>query len=211
MDEIRQSIKEYLNNKMGIYSFIAALFALGVLIGALTVRGLEESHSAALSQYFNLFLENYGAKGILDQGAVFRQSLRLNFQYLLLTSVLGLFSFGFPFIAGLTVLRGFSVGFTVGFLVEWASFRGVLFAVGSVLPHNLIIIPVIIVLSVTGFSLSWLRFRSYLQKRSGVLRERIGAYMLLVFFVSLALFLGILVEAYISPVFVKLLVPMIAS
>ena len=211
MDEIRQDIKEYLRANWGIYSFIAVLFALGVLAGALAVRGLDEPQRLALNQFFSAYLENYHDTGIIDQGAVFRQSLRLNFQYLFLIWILGLLMFGYPFIAGLTVLRGFSVGFTVGFLVERASLRGVLFAAGSILPHNLLIIPALIVITVTGFSLSWLRFRSRLIKKPVSLRERIGSYTLAIFLVGLALFLGILVEAYISPVFVKLLIPVMAS
>jgi len=211
LDEIRQEIKEYLRTNWGIYSIIAALFALGVLAGALAVRGLDETQRQALNQFFSAYLEHYRVTGTIDPGAAFRQSLRLNFQYLFLIWIFGLLIYGYPFVAALTVVRGFSVGFTVGFLVERAALRGVLFAAGSVLPHNLLIIPAFIVMAVTGFSLSWHRFRSRLTKRPISLRERIGSYTITIFLVGLALFLGILVEAYISPVFVKLLIPVIAA
>ena len=208
MDEIQLEIKEYLRDNMGIYSFIIILFVLGVLAGALALRGLDEGQRMALNQYFSLFVDSFGGEEALDQSAIFRQSLRTNFQYLFLTWLLGIFIFGFPFICGLSMLRGFSVGFTVGFLVERASFRGVLFAIGSVLPHNLLIIPATLVIVVTGFSFSWLRFRSYLEKRPCSVREHIGPYTLMIFLVGLVLFTGVLVEAYVSPVFVKLLIPM---
>ncbi len=208
MDEIQLEIKEYLRENMGIYSFIIILFVFGVLAGALVLRGLDEGQRLALNHYFSLFVDSFAEAEGLDQGAIFRQSLTTNFQYLFLTWLLGIFIFGFPFICGLTAVRGFSVGFTVGFLVERASFRGILFAIGSVLPHNLLIIPAAMVITVTGFSFSWLRFRCYIEKRPCSLREHIGPYTLMIFLVGLALFAGVLVEAYVSPVFVKLLIPM---
>ncbi len=208
MDEILLEIKEYLRENMGIYIFIAAMFVLGVLAGSLVLRGLDESQRLALNHYFSLFVDSFTDDAAMEQGAIFRQSLKTNFQYLFLCWFLGIFLFGFPFICGLTVLRGFSVGFTVGFLVERASFRGILFALGSVLPHNLIIIPAFLVIAVTGFSFSWLRFRCYLEKRSCSVREHIGPYTLMIFLVGLILFLGILVEAYVTPVFMKLAIPL---
>ncbi len=207
MDEFRPAVKEYLRDNMGIYILIITLFVLGVIGGAVTVRGLDETQYLALNQYFSLFVDSFSQAEALDQGLIFRQALKLNFQYLFLVWILGLFLFGYPLICGLVALRGFSVGFTVGFLVERASYRGLLFALGSVLPHNLLIVPALIIITVTGFSLSWLRFRCYLEKQPSSLREHVGPYTLAIFLVGLVLIAGVLVEAYISPVFVRVLIP----
>lgn len=208
MDEIQLEIKEYLRQNLGIYIFIVVLFVLGVLAGALTVRGLDESQQVALNHYFSLYIDSIRGEEQLNQEAIFRQSLRNNFQHLFLIWLLGIFIFGFPLICALNVLRGFSVGFTVGFLVERASLRGVLFTLGSVLPHNLLIIPALMVITVTGFSLSWLRFRSYLAKSPCAVREHIGPYTMMIFLVGMFLFLGVLVETYVSPVFIRMMIPM---
>ena len=165
MDEIRRDLQEYFRENMGTYILITALFTGGVLAGALSLRGLGAEQQLLLNRYFGYFIESFNDPGAVDQGAVFRQALILNFQYLFLTWFMGIFLFGFPIIGGLVGLRGFSLGFTVGFLVQRASLRGVLFAAGSVLPHNLILIPALIAGSVTGFSFSWLRLRCYLEKR----------------------------------------------
>lgn len=209
MEELQEEIREYLTKNRGTYYFIIALFVLGVLSGGLTVRGLEDSQHLILDSYFNYYIEGFTENPVQDQAEIFRQSLRINFQYIFLTWLLGIFLFGYPLICGLVFLRGFSVGFTVAFLVERASFKGVLFAMGSILPHNLILVPALIIIAVTGFSFSWLRFKSYLEKCPASLREHIGPYTLMIFLVGLLIFLGVLIEAYISPVFVKLLIPMV--
>lgn len=142
-----------------MYILITALFTGGVLAGALALRSLGEEQLLQLNRYFGAFIESFHDSGMLDHGAVFRQALSLNFRHLLLTWFMGLFLLGFPVIAGLVGLRGFSLGFTVGFLVQRNSLRGALFAAGAVLPHNLLLIPTLIVGSVTAFSFSWLRLR----------------------------------------------------
>jgi stage II sporulation protein M len=209
LDEIRRDLQEYFRENMGTYILITALFTGGVLAGALSLRGLGAEQQLLLNRYFGYFIESFNDPGAVDQGAVFRQALILNFQYLFLTWFMGIFLFGFPIIGGLVGLRGFSLGFTVGFLVQRASLRGVLFAAGSVLPHNLILIPALIAGSVTGFSFSWLRLRCYLEKRPCSLREHLGPYSMMFFLVGLLLAAAVLVEAYISPVFLKLLIPVI--
>lgn len=209
MDEMRRDLKEYLRDNLGTYIFIMALFTGGVLAGALALRGLGTEHEAVLSRYFGCFLEGLDSPGAIDQGTLFRRALVLNYQYLFLTWFLGIFLCGFPVIGALVGLRGFSLGFTVGFLVQRDALRGALFAAGTLLPHNLIMIPALIGAAVTGFSFSWLRLRCYLEKRPSSLREHLGPYSMMFFLVGLLLTAAVLVEAYISPVFLKLLAPAI--
>ncbi len=209
MEEMRRKIEEYFRNNMGIYILIAALFTGGVLSGALSLRGLGEEQLLQLNRYFMVLAEGLQDCSGTEQGAIFRQALHINFRYLLLISFLGLFPFGFPLIAGLVGLRGFSLGFTVAFLVGRNSLRGVLFAAGAILPHNLILIPAVILGSVTAFSLSWFRLRCALERRPRPLREQLGPYLLILLLTAVLMGAAILVEAYISPLFVKWLIPVI--
>lgn len=209
VEELQLEIREYLRENMGIYIVIVALFVAGVIAGSLIARGLDEDNRLLLNQYFNLLVEKGNGAGLEEQSTVLGQSLKTNFQFLFLTWGAGIFSFGFPLVLLLVGIRGFSVGFTVAFLVNRAAFRGMLFAMGSVLPHNLILIPAQVVIAATGFSFSWLRFRRFLERRPSPIREHLGPYTLMIFFMGLVLFLGCLVEAYISPVFVRLLIPVL--
>ena len=206
MEELQLEIREYLRENMGIYIVIVALFVAGVIAGSLIARGLDEDNRLLLNQYFNLLVEKGNGAGLEEQSTVLGQSLKTNFQFLFLTWGAGIFSFGFPLVLLLVGIRGFSVGFTVAFLVNRAAFRGMLFAMGSVLPHNLILIPAQVVIAATGFSFSWLGSGA---SRAAPLSEHLGPYTLMIFFMGLVLFLGCLVEAYISPVFVRLLIPVL--
>lgn len=206
---MRHDVKEYFRENMGIYIFISALFVGGVLAGALALRCLGEEQLLQLNHYFDLFVGGIKDRGFPEQGAVFRQALGVNLRFLLLTWFLGLFFFGFPVIAGLVGLRGFSLGFTVGFLVWRNSLQGALFASGAILPHNLILVPTLIVGGMTAFSFSWLRLRSSLERRPCSLKEYIGPYSLMFLLIGLFMVAAVIVEVFISPVFVKLLIPII--
>lgn len=205
---MRREIEEYFRENLGIYIFITALFSIGVLAGALVLRGLGEEQLLQLNRYFDLFVDGFG-ESAADQGVLFRQALSLNYKFVFLAWFLGLFLYGFPFIAGLIGLRGFSLGFTVGFLVQRNALRGVLFASGAVLPHNLLMIPTLIIGGMTAFSFSWLRLRSSLEQQPCSLREYIGSYSFMFLLVAALMGAAVFVEAYISPVFIKLLIPTI--
>lgn len=209
MQEGRRKIGEYFRDNRGIYIFIIALFTGGVLAGALSLRGLEEEQLLQLNRYFLVLAESLTDSGGPGQGAVLRQALYINLRYLLLTSFLGLFIFGFPLVAGLVGLRGFSLGFTVAFLVRRSSLHGVLFAAGAILPHNLILIPAVVIGGVTAFSLSWFRLRCALERQPCSLREQIGPYLLILILAAVLMGAAVLIEVYISPIFMKWLIPAI--
>ncbi len=204
---IKEEIREYLQENMGIYIFIVTLFGAGVLIGALLVRGLEGSQHEALLQYFNQFINDCLESQAPEGRTILGQSVKINFQYLFLIWLSGLFMFGFPVAMFLIGWRGFSMGFAVGFLVRRSALWGVLFALGSILPHSLLIIPVLIIIAVTGFSFSWFKFRGYLERKPYPAGKRLFPYTAITVLLGVLMMAGCLVEAYISPVFLKLLVP----
>ncbi len=204
---IQEEIREYFRENMGIYIFIILLFTASLMAGALLVRGLETNKYEELQQYFDLYKGDHLESPTIEGRAVLGQSLKINFQYLLFIWLSGLFTYGFPLTLLLIGWRGFSLGFAVGFLVQRSALWGVLFALGSILPHSLLIVPALIIITVTGFSFSWLKFKGYLDKRAPTTGKQILPYTAITLLMGALLMTGCLVEAYISPVFVKLLIP----
>ena len=207
MRRIQKEIGEYLGENTGIYIFIIVLFIASVLAGAFLVRGLEAGQHETLYHYFNLFITDCLESPALEGRVILGQSVKINLQYLFLIWLSGLFIFGFPLTMILIGWRGFSLGFAVGFLVKRSALRGVLFALGAILPHSLLIVPALIIVTVTGFSFSWLRFKGYLKKEPYPSGRRLLFYTAVNLLLGVLLLAGCLVEAYISPVFMKLLLP----
>jgi stage II sporulation protein M len=116
--------------------------------------------------------------------------------------VLGLTVVGVPFIILLVFIRGFILGFTVGFLVEKKAWQGLVFAIFSVFPQNLLFIPALLVVAVAAVYFStWLLKGNFNQP----LVPCLIIYALIFLFSGLLVTGSGLIEAYLSPVMIRLI------
>lgn len=110
---------------------------------------------------------------------------------------MGLTVVGLPLIAGIVFIRAFSLGFTIHFLLQEKGGTGIMIAL-TLLPQNLIYIPVLLAAAVTGlnFSLGIVRgnYRIF-----GPLWQRLISYTVTMVFLLLLIMAGALVEAYVAP------------
>ncbi len=211
-EELFARIKEYLRENMGIYILISIIFVVGVLSGALSVRFMDIEVIDELNTHFSFFAQDFKSSDGVEYGLIFRESFWQNFRQILFIGMGGVFVFGFPFIALIIGLRGFIIGFTVGFLIENAALGGLIFSLAAVVPHNLIIIPAFIVIGVTAFSYSFIKFRvNYIekQKRSYSIGEYVFPYLKMMIALSFIVIMGSFVEAYVSMLFMRVSVPVL--
>lgn len=202
---INAFIREYLRENLGIYMVVGFIFAAGVLGGVLLLGYMQPGAVGEVADHFNIFVRELEEGRGIDYGSVFRASIGQNFRHLALICLVGVFANGFPLISLLVGMRGMAIGFTVAFLIEKASVGGALFSLAAVAPHNMIVIPVFLIVAATGFAFSWRRFRAiYIEKRPRSFGENLFSYGRTIFYLSLALIIGSLVETYVSMLFVRL-------
>jgi stage II sporulation protein M len=130
---------------------------------------------------------------------------------LALICLLGLSVIGLPFILFMDFLKGVLIGFTVGFMVGEYAWKGMLFALASVVPQNLLLIPTLIICSVTSiaFGLHLLKNRFLRQHLSIPLSfpKFIGTTFLL----CIILIIVSVYEALLSPWLMQWVTPMLVS
>ncbi|MNC04735.1 Stage II sporulation protein M [compost metagenome] len=134
----------------------------------------------------------------------------MNLKWIGLIWILGLSVIGLPGILILDFLKGVLIGFTVGCMVSEYSWHGMLFALVSVAPHNLVLIPVLLVGSAAAIAFSLLMIRSRVlgQRRSPVTRPFV-MYTMLSFGLAV-LVLGISgFEAWVTPTMMRWVTPML--
>ncbi|MDI7247310.1 MAG: stage II sporulation protein M [Bacillota bacterium] len=183
---------------------VMLIFLMGVIFGSLSVKVLPGSQKAELAEDLMVFFRGFGGPGQVGGAAASRQALYNNLKTIFLALVLGLSVIGAPGILVLLFLRGFVIGFTVGFLVDEMAARGVVLAAVSVLPQNIFIIPAIL----AGCEVSLAFAAALAQDRLSHKRVPIYPQFLFTVIVSagaaLLLVLGSAVETYVAPVFIKL-------
>lgn len=187
-----------------VYLFVIVLFLMGVIFGAIVVNSLSFTQKEDLFYYLSQFFGQVSTGEIASAKELFKQSLFHNVQYIALMWILGISIIGLPVILIMLFIKGMVVGFTVGFLVNQMGWDGFLLSFVSVLPQNLIIIPIFIfaaTLSV-AFSIKMIK-RQFMKRMSEAVMPLFGKYMLTlgVAVVFLAAAAGI--EAFISPALMK--------
>lgn len=211
---MRQSVKRnitlYMREQSSIYLFTMILFLMGIIFGAIVVNSLSIAQKEDLYVYLSRFFGQLSDDVIADPEFMLRQSFVHYLKYIGSIWVLGLSIIGLPVILILLFIKGLVTGFTVGFLVNQLGVSGFLLSMVSVLPQNMIVIPVFIITASAAvhFSLKMIR-QQFLNRTHEPILPHLTRYSLLVIgaFVILA---GVSVfEAYASPVLMKTVIKMI--
>ena len=195
-----------------LYTFVAVLFLVGVVFGALMVNALSLEQQQELGTYLgNYFIEvDQGAAGIEQE--VYWTIAGQHLKWIGLIWILGLSVVGLPGILVLDFLKGVLIGFTVGYLVGHFSWEGFLFALVSVAPHNLMIIPVLLICSVgaVSFSINVIK-KQVFSRRYDDLSKPFLTYTAL-FLVMAFITLGIAsFETWVTPVMMRWVTPLLVK
>lgn len=201
---LRGFLTGYFRNNLGLLLFVSLFFLLGIVAGTLAVQLLSGDQANSLVQYLDSFLNGLHNQPI-DNQLLAERSILNNLQVVLAIWFLGLTVIGIPLIVIIVFLRAFVFGFTVGFLVEKKAWQGIAFACFSILPQSLLFIPALILAGVAAVSFSLFLIGGRSPTRTGRLSGRFVSYCLFMLFLSAVAAAAGLVEAYITPVFIKLL------
>lgn len=212
LSNIRDTLVKHIRNNSNKYFFLLLAFVIGVSAGAFTVNGLSVSQRDELSYYFQGFLQLFDNQKI-DNGELVKASMMENGKVIAALWVLGVTIIGIPFIYVLIGIRGFITGFTSGFIVETLGLKGVLFTFFALLPKEIIVIPCIIALGVNGinFSQGIIKSKSIKNLSKESLKTNFLAYCMTTLFFSVFILFGTVIEVYITPVFIRIISPIITS
>ncbi|KWX74912.1 stage II sporulation protein M [Paenibacillus riograndensis] len=207
-----RSLRLMMKEQTPLYIFVAVLFLVGVVFGALIVSALTLDQQQELGDYLGNFFVTVDQQGLPAAPDSYWDIAALNLKWIALIWILGLSVIGLPGILILDFLKGVLIGFTVGCMVSEYSWHGMLFALVSVAPHNLVLIPVLLVGSAAAIAFSLLMIRSRVlgQRRSPVTRPFV-MYTVLSFGLAV-LVLGISgFEAWVTPTMMRWVTPMLVS
>ena len=194
----------YFREHSSIFLFVVVLFLMGVIFGAIVVNSMSMTQKQDLFYYLSQFFGQVSDGNIQESTDLFIQSLLHNSKFIGLMWVLGISIIGLPIILILLFLKGMVVGFTVGFLVSQMSWKGFLLAGVSILPQNLIIIPIFIIMAVMSISFSIKMIKKqFMKKFAQPILPLFKQYIVTLTAAVLLLSAAAAVEAYLSPGLMK--------
>jgi len=204
-------IKHFMRN-IRTYFFLFLAFVAGVSAGAFTVNALSTLQSEELNNYFIGFLKLFNVQR-MDSSELIKIAVWENIRIILVLWVLGVTIIGIPFIYLIIGIKGFITGFCSGFIIKVLGLKGIGFLILTLVPKELIIVPCLIALGVSGinFSLDIIKSKSIKSISKENLKTGFLAYCFVTLIFSGMIFAGAFFEAYISPVFVRMISSIIAS
>lgn len=202
MEFIKKHIKEHLF----VYLLVVLCFLIGISVGAFTVKIINTHQKQELIAYLRGFFQLF--EGSQLRGVdILKESLKNNLQLLLFNWILGVIIIGLPVVFVIIGFKGFVIGFTVGLLIEEFKLYGGLLFLFSVLPQNIILIPVFIFGAVTsvGYSLQVARAKMSKQ-RSFSLSKQLWLFSSIHLVLAGIIVVAALIESFIIPFFLSIIV-----
>jgi len=205
---LREQLLDHVRGHLSVYVLTLALFAAGVVTGSLAVKSLTDDQRGELFDYVEVFLRGLGqGEEEVNPHQVLQVAAANHLKTAAFLWALGATVIGIPLIALIVIIRGFVVGFTVGFLVHQMGYKGVIFTLFSVLPQNILAVPAVIGIGALSLSYSLHLLKSRRRRRRAWDYREFAGYTLMVVTLAAMLLGASLVEAYVSPVFMRVLSP----
>ncbi|WP_042355198.1 stage II sporulation protein M [Bacillus rubiinfantis] len=207
----QSDVAGYFREHSSIFLFITVLFLMGVIFGAIVVNSMSFTQKEDLFYYLSQFFGQMSDGKVAENSDLFMQSFLHNFKFIGLIWLLGISIIGLPIILILLFVKGMVVGFTVGFLVSQMGWSGFLLAFVSILPQNLIIIPMFIVMASLSviFSLRMIK-KQFIKKFSEPIMPLFRGYIMAIITASLFIAAASSLEAYLSPWLMKTVIDSIS-
>ena len=169
---------------------------IGIACGVIFINNINEEQKAEISKYISDFISSLKNNYEINKAELLKNSLIENFKLTLGMWFIGSTVVGLPIVLGIVLYRGFCIGYTVSSAIAiLGTQKGIIFALSSILLQNIIIIPVLLVLSVSGIKLykSIMKDKRRENIKLEIIRHTVVSIIGLIFLV-----LATIIEVYIS-------------
>ena len=205
------NVNKHIQENFWLYIISILCVFTGIILGIYSVKYMGEFERNDLVNYLMNFIDPSDTKGI-SYKLIFLQSIKNNLPVIIFLWFLGLTIVGIPIIIIIDLLKGFTVGFTFSFMISGLGKSGIGIAILGVLPQNLIYIPCIIFASVVSMEFSIMLLKNKFNKQwTSSISGRIIFYSIIFIVIIAFLFIGIIIESYVTPYFVKNLINNLGS
>jgi stage II sporulation protein M len=205
--KLNTKLNQYIREHMNLYVFVTILFLIGVGFGAVLVHELSLDQKQDLTQHLGNYFSEFTKDVGLTHKQTFIDALMVHAKWTFLIWVFGLSIIGIPLILILDFLKGVFVGFAVGYFVSQMSWKGLVFAIISLAPHNLIVIPALLICSVAAITYSITMVKNRLAHRRVNVYASLWKFTSLILCMALCLVLAAAWESYMAPVSLRWMLP----
>ncbi len=202
---IVRKIIYHIQQHASLYVFVMALLCGGVLTGALLVNRLPADQLQPLLDPFRA----YEAAGEIKLFSLLNEQVRgyimLDIALMFIIWCTGFTLIGLPIAWLIVFVKGMMFGFTSGLFITQYGWEGVWISFGVVLPQNLLLIPVYVIVCVHAIIITLHLWRRVVTRQAFSPTFRTASLNYTILFTCMIVFviLGGLIEAFVSPLWIK--------
>ncbi|MFC5403893.1 stage II sporulation protein M [Cohnella soli] len=197
-------------DNINLYVFVGVLVIVGAVFGGMLVHALTLEQQQEMADHLGAYLTTLKHPDQLSASDAFWGNFRFYAKWLLLIWLLGLSVIGLPFVFALDFLKGVLVGFAVALLAQQFEWKGVWFFIAATAPQNAIVVPALMIASISAARFAYFVVRERLFRRKGQLLPPFLAHTAVTGMMLIALVVASLVEAYVSPALVSRAAPSVS-
>ena len=196
MGNIKKVIEEHITRNIRTYFILIIIFLLGLIIGLIVVNNSSEEQETEITNYINTFITELKNGSKLDYFKLLKSSFGNNLLLVIILWFMSLVVIGIPAVYGMVGYKGFCMGYTISSVVmTLGTGKGIAFVLSSMLIHNIILIPCMLAVAVSGINLykSIMKDRRKENIKLEIIRHTVFCLIMLVIMA-----VGSLIETYIS-------------
>lgn len=181
-----------------IYLFISLFFIFtGVVIGVYVAKYMGDAYKDDIINYFLSFVKDFNV-GSINKTSILLQSVKNNGLMILFIVILGITIVGIPIIFFINLLKGFTVGFTAGIIINSLGIKGGTFILIALIPQNIFFLVAILIATALSTEFGLYKLRSKMVKSYTIKAEFTSLYPLIVVLIIMVM-IGAILEAYAIP------------
>lgn len=194
--KIKETIITHILNNKKEYFIISLIFIIGILLGVFFINNINDTQVETIKNYISDFVNAIKDGQTINNVDLLKQTLKNN---IIIASVIWFFGttvIGLPIVFGLILYRGFILGYTISACISIMGLQGgLIFTFSALFLQNIIFIPAIIAIAVSGFKL----YKSIVKDmrkdniKLEILRHTVFSLLMLI-----ALSISAIIEAFVS-------------
>lgn len=197
-------VNHVINNKKE-YILVTLLFLVGIFLGVMIINNSEESQLTEITNYMQQFIEKLKNTQNLETSTLLKTTIMQNIVLAITLWFFGTTVIGIPIVFGIIMYKGFCLGYTIATVIATlGTGKGIIFILIALILQNIILIPAILAIGVSGFKLykSIVKDRNKENIKVEVLRHTIFSVIMLCF-LCISAMVEILISTNILKNFIK--------
>ena len=185
--------------------FVITILLFGIISGSIFLMILNETDKNNTITQIQTFITNLN-KNNINTGLALKNSLIINYIFILLIWGLGLSIIGILLNIFITYIKGFIIGFSISSILITYKYKGLLMAILYIFPGQLLNIITVCILTIYSIMFTINLIEIIIQKKVKKNNRFLKKYIIILLFSIIVSFISTIFEVYLFPNILKVII-----